>query len=159
MAVLGPYYVAEDKAGSYLLLKLNPNYWKRDASGRQLPYIDSIRLDIQQNRDKELLRLMRGEIDFINSVNAEGFDLLKSQAPQMALDAGVSLDSEQIWFNLVPSAPLPDYKKVWFRSTHFRRAISSAVNREDLARVVFHGHAQPAVSMISPATNSGSTRS
>ena len=84
MAVLGPYYVAENKAGSYLRLKRNPNYWKHDAAGRQLPYIDSIRLDIQENRDMEMLRLVRGEIDFINTLDAEYFDKLASQAPGMA---------------------------------------------------------------------------
>ena len=151
MAVLGPYYVAENKAGAYVLLKRNPNYWKRDLAGRQLPYIDSIRLDIQQNRDIEMLRLVRGEIDFINSLNAEFFDKLKSSAPQMAFDAGVSLDSEEMWFNQVASAPLPDYKKVWFASTRFRHAVSWSIRRDDLARVVFRGHAQPAVSFISPA--------
>src|SRR5581483_2649787 len=50
MAVLGPYYVAENKAGAYLLLRRNPNYWKHDASGRQLPYVETVRVDIQQNR-------------------------------------------------------------------------------------------------------------
>ena len=150
-AVLGPYYVSENKSGSYLLLRRNPNYWKHDPAGRPLPYIDSIRLDIQQNRDIEMLRLQRGEIDFINSLNSEYFDRLKSSAPQMAFDAGVSLDSEEMWFNQVPSAPLPDYKKAWFASTRFRRAISSSIRRDDLVRVVFRSHAQPAVSFISPA--------
>src|SRR5215467_5932979 len=56
MAVLGPYYVADYQAGSYLLLKRNPNYWKRDAAGRSLPYTDSVRLYVQQNRDAEMLR-------------------------------------------------------------------------------------------------------
>ena len=151
MAVLGSYYVAENKAGSYLLLRRNPNYWKHDARGRQLPYIDSVRLDIQQNRDIEMLRLVRGEIGFINSLNAEYYDKLAAQAPRMAVDAGVSLDSEQMWFNQVPRAPLPAYKKAWFTSTNFRRAISSSIHREDLARVVYRGHARPAVSWISPA--------
>ena len=59
MAVLGPYYVAENKAGAYLLLKRNPNYWKHDQAGQQLPYIDSVKLDIQQNRDIEALRLKK----------------------------------------------------------------------------------------------------
>ncbi len=36
-AVLGPYYIADHKAGSYVLLQRNPNYWKRDQAGRQLP--------------------------------------------------------------------------------------------------------------------------
>jgi peptide/nickel transport system substrate-binding protein len=151
MAVLGPYYVAENKAGSYLLLKRNPNYWKHDAAGRQLPYIDSVRLDIQQNREIEILRLVRGEIDFINSLSAEYYDKLAAQAPRMVVDAGPSLDSEEMWFNQVPGAPLPAYKKAWFASTNFRRAISESIHREDLARVVFRGHARPAVSWISPA--------
>ena len=151
MAVLGPYFVAENKAGAYLLLNRNLNYWKHDQSGRQLPYIDRVRLDIQQNRDIEALRLTRGEIDFINSLNAESFESLKARAPQTVFDAGVGLDSEQMWFNQVSSAPLPDYKKAWFASTNFRRAISSSIHRDDLARVVFKGHAQPAVSFISPA--------
>jgi peptide/nickel transport system substrate-binding protein len=151
MAVLGPYFLADNKAGVYLLLKRNPNYWKHDQAGRQLPYIDRVRLDIQQNRDTEALRLTRGEIDFINSMSAESFEALKAKAPQTVLDAGVGLDSEQLWFNQVASSPLPDYKKAWFTSTNFRRAISASIHRDDLARVVFKGHAQPAVSFISPA--------
>src|SRR6266481_2676350 len=135
MAVLGSYYVAENKAGAYLILKRNPNYWKHDPTGVQLPYIDSVRLDIQQNRDMEMLRLVRGEIDFVNSVDAEYYDKLVAQAPNLAYDAGVSLDSEQMWFNQVPTSPLPAYKKAWFTSTNFRRAISQSINRADLARI------------------------
>lgn len=151
MAVLGPYYVAENKAGSYLILKRNSNYWKQDASGRQLPYVDSIRLDIVQNQDTEILRLLRGEIHFINSLNPEYFDKVASENPGMAHDAGVSLDSEEIWFNQVAHALLPDYKKQWFRSTNFRRAISESINRQDLARVAFRGYAHPAIGPVSPA--------
>lgn len=150
-SVLGPYYLAENKSGSYLLLKRNPNYWKHDASGRPLPYIESVRLDIQQNRDIEMLRLTRGEIELINSLDAENYEKLKARAPQVAVDAGVGLDSEQIWFNQVASAPLPAYKKAWFASTRFRNAISQAINRNDIARVVYRSHARPAVSWISPA--------
>lgn len=151
MAVLGPYYLAENRSGSFILLKRNPSYWKRDGTGRQLPYIDSVRLDIQQNRDTELLRLTRGEIELINSLDAENYEKLKARAPQMAVDAGVGLDSEQIWFNQVPAAPLAAYKRTWFASTHFRQAISQSINRDDLARVVYRGHARPAISWISPA--------
>jgi peptide/nickel transport system substrate-binding protein len=151
MAVLGPYYVAENKAGSYLILKRNPNYWKHDANGRPLPYIDSIRLDIQQNRDIEMLRLVRGEIDFINSLDAEYFDKVMSENSSMGHDAGASLDAEFMWFNQVASSPLPSYKKAWFTTTNFRRAISEAINRQDLSRIAFRGRARPAVGPISPA--------
>jgi peptide/nickel transport system substrate-binding protein len=151
MAVLGPYFVGENKAGAYLILKRNPNYWEKDPSGRTLPYIESVRLDIQQNRDIEMLRLTRGEIHFINSLDAEYFDKVAAQDPSMAHDAGASLDSEEMWFNQVANSPLPAYKKAWFTSTNFRRAISEAINRDDIARIVFRGHAHPAVGPVSPA--------
>jgi peptide/nickel transport system substrate-binding protein len=151
MAVLGPFVVADYKAGASVLLKRNPNYWKSDAQGRKLPYLDSIELDIQANRDVEMLRFKRGEIDLINSLDSEYFDKLAATSPQQVRDAGPSLDSEQMWFNEVAKAPIPAYKRAWFRSQNFRRAISEATNRDDLSRVVFHGHAQPAVGPVSPA--------
>ena len=151
MAVLGPFMVADYKPGSSVLLKRNPNYWKTDSQGRKLPYLDSIELDIQPNRDVEMLRFKRGEVDLINSLDSEYFDKLAATSPQLVHDAGPSLDSEQLWFNEVAKSPIPAYKKNWFRSATFRRAISEAINREDLSRVVFHGHAQPAVGPFSPA--------
>jgi peptide/nickel transport system substrate-binding protein len=151
MAVLGPFVVADYKPGATVLLARNPNYWKHDAQGRSLPYLDSIRLDIQSNRDVEMLRFKRGEIDLINSLDSEYFDKLAATSPQVVHDAGPSLDNEEVWFNLASKSPLPAYKKNWFRSANFRRAISQAINRDDLSRVVFRGHAQPAVGPVSSA--------
>ncbi len=150
-AVLGPFMLADYKPGAAVLLKRNPNYWKSDEQGRKLPYLDSIRLDIQPNRDVEMLRFKRGELDLINSLDSEYFDKLEATSPQLVHDAGPSLDSEQLWFNEVAKAPIPGYKKNWFRSASFRRAVSEAINREDLSRIVFHGHAQPAAGPFSPA--------
>ena len=151
MAVLGPFYVAEHKPGSYVLLKRNPNYWRKDASGRALPYLDSVRLDIQSNRDIEALRFRRGEIHLINSIDAEYYDRLSQATPAALHDAGPSLDTEQLWFNQVKTAPIPVYKRAWFRSQAFRKAVSEAINRDDLARVVFGSHARPAFGPVSPA--------
>jgi len=151
MAALGPFYIAEHKSGSHILLKRNPYYWKKDSSGRQLPYLDSIRLDIEQNREIEALRFKRGEIHLINIVSPAIYDKFSTQDRSLVQDAGPSADTEQLWFNQVASAPIPAYKLAWFTSTNFRRAISEAINRDDLARIVFRGHARPAIGVISPA--------
>jgi peptide/nickel transport system substrate-binding protein len=151
MAVLGPFYVADYKSGSYVLLKRNSNYWKKDAAGRQLPYLDSVHLDIQPNRDIEAMRFRRGEIHLINSIDTEYYDRIGTASPAVVRDAGPSLDSEQMWFNQAAKAAIPAYKLAWFRSQNFRRAVSEAINREDLARVVFASHAKPAVGPVSPA--------
>lgn len=148
-AVLGPFMVGEYKPGAYVLLRRNPNYWKHDANGKKLPYLDSIRLEIQQNRELELLRFRRGQLDMVNKIDPEMYDRLSAEMPRAVVDAGPSLDWEIVFFNQVASAPLPDYKKKWFQSDAFRLAVSEAINRDDLCRVVYRGHAKPAVGPIS----------
>ena len=150
-AVLGPFMVAEYKAGASVRLERNPYYWKKDAQGRRLPYLDAIHMDIQPSRDVEMLRFKRGELDLINTLDTDYFDRLGANSPQVVHDAGPSLDSDFMWFNQVANAPIPEYKRAWFRSANFRRAVSQAVNREDLARIVYGGHAQPGVGPVSPA--------
>lgn len=150
-AVLGPFTVAENKPGNYISLQRNAHYWKTDAAGRRLPYLDSIRFDIQQNREMELLRFRRGQLDLIANVDPDLYDRLFAELPGAVVDAGPSLDWEVVFFNQSPQSPLPEYKKAWFRSTAFRHAISNAINREDLCRIVYHGHARPAAGPVSPA--------
>lgn len=153
MAVLGPFYVADYKAGSHILLQKNPNYWRHDAQGHALPYIDSVRLDIQRNRDTELLRFRRGELQLINRLDAEQFDRLQHENPAVTRNAGTGLDAEELWFNQSPAAPLPEYKKAWFGAKEFRKAISMAINRSDLCRIVYAGYAKPAYGPVSPSNH------
>ena len=149
--VLGPFNVGEQKAGEYVLLKRNPHYWKRDDSGHQLPYLDAVRLYVLSNRDTELIRFRQGDIQLVDKVSPDLYEQLHTENASAARDLGPSVESEQLWFNEVARSPLPEYRKAWFRSRNFRRAISMAINRADLARVAFRGHATPSVGMVSPA--------
>jgi peptide/nickel transport system substrate-binding protein len=150
-AVLGPFELGEYKPGAYVLLRRNPNYWKHDANGHPLPYLDSIRLEIQQNRELELLRFRRGELDLINKLDPDMYDRLSADMPHAVVDSGPSLDWETVFFNQVANAPLPEYKRRWFRSDDFRRGISEAIRRDDIVRIVYHGHAHVAAGPVSVA--------
>ena len=147
-AGLGPFTLSEYKAGSSLLLKRNPNYWKKDAQGRQLPYLDSLRIDIQQNREIEMARFLRGELHLMSSVTVDAFDQIGAR--QGAVDAGPTFDSEVLWFNQVPAAPIAAYKKKWFQSAAFRLALAEMVQRDDIVKLVYHGRATPAAGPFSP---------
>ncbi len=149
-AVLGPFMVAEYKTGQYVLLGRNPNYWMRDAQGQTLPKVDQIRLDITTNRDLEALRFRRGEIHMINKVEPDTYQTLAGQMPGAVRNAGVSFESEQLWFNQVTKSPIPAYKLAWFRSSGFRRAVSESIRRDDLARIAMKGLAVPGVGPVSP---------
>jgi peptide/nickel transport system substrate-binding protein len=135
------------------VLARNTHYWKRDSAGRQLPYLDAIRLDVQQNRETELLRFERGEIQLINALDPEYFDRLAAKGSNQVVDAGPGTDAEFLWFNQAGSAPISPYKLAWFRTTEFRRAISEALNREDICRLVYRGHARPAAGPVSTANH------
>ena len=150
-AVLGPFVLTSRQAGSFLILSRNPNYWKKDEHGVKLPYLDSIRFEIQRNRDLELLRFRKGEFQIVNNLEPELFDRVQAEAPDTVRDLGVSLDSEQLWFNQVPTAPIPANKKAWFASREFRAAVSQTILRDDLVRVVYRGHGSPAAGPVSPA--------
>ena len=148
---LGAFVIADRRPGVSIQLKRNPAYWKRDSNGRPLPLVDSIRFDIEQNRDLEILRFRRGDVDLIDKLTPELFDRLASDAPGTSIDAGPTLDSEFLWFNQAKRAPMPDATKEWFQSAGFRRAVSLAINRADLCRIVYRGHATPASGPVSPA--------
>ncbi len=150
-ASLGPFRLAQRQPGVFLLLGRNPLYWKLDRSGRRLPYLDAIKLEVVTNREIELARFHRGELHIISPLDAELFDRIKADSPGLVHDAGPSLDFEQLWFNQVVSSPLPNFKKAWFKSANFRRGISAAIQREDLCRVVFRGYARAAIGPISPS--------
>jgi len=149
-AVLGPFQIADHKPGSYIRLARNPNYWKTDR-GKRLPYLDSIRLEIQQNRELELLHFRRGQVHLISSLNPDQFEQLSAEDRTSVKDAGPTLEAELLWFNLNRSAPIESYRKAWFQSRNFRLAVSHAIHRDDLSRVVYHGHAQPGVGPFSQA--------
>ena len=150
-ASAGPFFISEYRRGEYARLLRNPNYWKRDSSGRPLPYLDSIRLDIQQNHDIELTRFLRGEFQAINRLEPDSFVRLRKERPAAARNLGASLDSEFIWFNQAPSRTVPDWKRKWFTSTAFRHAISLSIHRDDIVRIVFGGNAHVAAGPVSTA--------
>lgn len=149
----GPYYVAEYRRGQFLRMERNTHYWKHDAAGTPLPYLPAIRLDVIASEEQEQVRFMRGQYQVLNKLAPDYFNLLLRTMPQAAHDLGPSLNTEQLWFNQASASPLPAYEKAWFQNTAFRVAVSRAIQRADLARLAYAGHATPAYGFISPANH------
>lgn len=150
---MGPFRLRQHLPGQRIVLERNPYYWKRDEEGRSLPRLSRMIFEILPDENARLLRLRGGEVDLVELVSPEGFSLLEGDAsPELVLrDLGPGLMSERLWFNLNPEAPIADYKKGWFGDARFRRAISSAIDRTGMARVVFDGRASAAVGPVSIA--------
>jgi peptide/nickel transport system substrate-binding protein len=150
-AGLGPFLIAERVPGSHIVLKRNPVYWKRQPDGKPLPRLDTIRLEFQQNRDLELVRFRRGELHLIDKLSPDLYERLARETPGRVFDSGPTMDVEFLWFNMAPQSPVAAYRKAWFQSQSFRRAVSEAIERFGLTRVVYRGHASPSAGLVSPA--------
>ncbi len=155
----GPFVVADYRRSQFVRLRRNPHYFRRDPSGMPLPYAAAVRLDILDNAEQETRLFQRGEYDLIQGIAPDYFELLKRKAPSSVRDLGPSLNTEQLWFNQSPAAPLPDWEKRWFQNQAFRVAVSRAIHRSDLARIAYAGHATPAYTFISPANQAWYNRS
>ncbi len=150
-ASAGPFYLTDYQPGQFVRLARNPNYWKRDSAGKHLPYLDSIRVDIEGNHDVQVEHFLRGDLDIIEKLDPASFDRVNEAKPASARSLGPSLDSESFWFNESPQQTIPEWKRQWFQSANFRNAISKAINRDDIARVVYGGRAHPASGPVSPS--------
>jgi peptide/nickel transport system substrate-binding protein len=149
----GPFLVADYRRSQYVRLRRNPHYFARDNNGVQLPFATGIRLDVVDNHEQVIRLFEHGEYDVIDNLPPDYFGLLKQKAPGAVRDLGASLNTEQMWFNQAPGAPLAEWEKSWFRSQAFRVAVSRSIHRTDLARIAYEGHATPAYSFISPANS------
>jgi peptide/nickel transport system substrate-binding protein len=147
----GPFFVVEYQRSQYVRLRRNTYYGVRDAGGAVLPRASGVLLDIVENPEQQIRLFQRGDADLIDRLPPDYYELLRQRAPGTVRDMGPSLNTEQMWFNQAPASPLPAWERGWFQNQAFRVAVSQAIHRDDLARVVYLGHATPAYSFISPA--------
>jgi len=143
-AGLGPFRVKEYVAGQRLVLERNPYYWKADAQGTRLPYLDEIVFLFVPSADAQVLRFQSGETDIISRLGAENFSVLSRQPRGYTLaDAGPGLEYNFLFFNLNELGEKgfaeTKRKQKWFSDGKFRLAVSAAVDRDAIVRLVYQG--------------------
>ncbi|HXG88043.1 MAG TPA: ABC transporter substrate-binding protein [Vicinamibacterales bacterium] len=155
---IGPFMLTRYEPGQRLVYERNPRYWRRDAQGQQLPYLDQIVIEIIPEQDTEMVRLQAGQVDFgqqqLRATDIAGMRTLAAQGKLQLLDLGVSTDPDSFFFNLRAKQWANDPRGAWLPRKEFRQAISHAVDREAFAETVFLGEAVPIHGPVTP----GNTR-
>ncbi len=151
---LGPFVLAAHVSGQRLTFTRNPRYWRRDAAGAQLPYLDTLTVVIVGDQNTEALRMQSGDIDLManGDIRPEDYVAFKRLADRGAIrliDAGVGIDPNLLWFNLNP-AQTADSRRPWLHTAAFRQAVSCAVDREAIVNTVHLGAAVPIYVPITP---------
>jgi len=155
----GPYKMKEYKPSQYVVLARNPNYWKRDAEGNQLPYIEQIRIVIVPNQDVQLLKFQAGEIDGLG-IRGQDYPLLKPKERSgnfTLYNAGPAFGTNFIIFNQNPGKDqqgkpyINPVKLSWFTDLNFRKAVAHAIDKETIIANVMNGLGYPQHAAMSPA--------
>ena len=153
----GPFMVDTAQVGERVALKRNPNYWKKDEAGTQLPYLDTLTLEIITDPNNALTRLNQNTLDVADRIRTTDYAALRSaNGPVKAHDAGPGQASDYMWFNLNAAKGgeklegTPKYK--WFTDKRFRKAVAHAVDRKSIAANTLQGLATPVYGFV-PAGN------
>ncbi len=154
-AGLGPFRLKEYVAGQRLVLERNPYYWKTDVKGQRLPYLSELVFLFVPNADAQVLKFQSGETDVISQLGAENFSVLSRQQKNYTMaDAGPGLEYNFLFFNLndlgEQASPEMRRKQNWFRDVKFRQAVSAAVDREAIVRLVYQGRGAPLWGPVTP---------
>ncbi|HKK48883.1 MAG TPA: ABC transporter substrate-binding protein [Alkalispirochaeta sp.] len=142
---VGPYHIVEYTPGVRLVMQRNPHYWKSDAGGTGIPYVDRVIYRIVPDQNSEFLAFRNGTKDAYSARPEDLDELLNVEDPDYSVyNGGESLGASLISINQNPSN-VDAVKHAWFIEPQFRQAISSMLNRERVVEQVYRGLASPAV--------------
>jgi peptide/nickel transport system substrate-binding protein len=152
----GAFSLESYTPGERLVFKKNPYYWRKDAQGKQQPYIEKIIWQIVESTDTALVQFRSGGLDSYG-VTPDFFSLLKKEEQKGSYkiyNGGPATGTTFMSFNLNQGErdgkPLVDpVKSRWFNNVKFRQAIAYGINRQRMINNIYRGLGAPQDSPIS----------
>lgn len=139
----GPFVVESYAPRDKLVVSRNPNYWRTDVEGRQLPYLDGIEFRVIEDSETAAEALKNGDIDiFATSAAVVISDFRESGEDFAMVEQDRYTETNYTMIDLDKPGPLQD-KRV-------RCALRAAVDRQELIDLTAGGILQPANGLFSP---------
>ena len=146
----GPWILGEYSRGQWVVLKRNPNYWRKDAAGQKLPYFDEMAFLIAKDINTMLLNFQQQKSDVFQCLSGKDVAALRpnQQAENFTLyQLGPDFATVFVSFNqnldAAAQGKIPAYKVKWFRDTRFRQAVAYAINKNTILNNVMRRLAHP----------------
>jgi ABC-type transport system substrate-binding protein len=140
----GPFIVQSYAPRDAMVVTKNPHYWQKDKAGVQLPYLDKITFKVIEDSATAEQALQDGNIDIFSTGNAQviaDFRKTPDTFPMIEQDKYVSTG-----YLLVDLAK----KQSAISDERVRCAISKAIDRKEIADLVYAGIPIPANGVFSP---------
>ena len=155
----GPFTIFSYKPGERLVLEPNPHYWRADAEGQRLPYLDYLVIKFVAEANTAIAHFATGKSD-ASGVGADDFEWVQRAADVYDFkiyNMGPSANVNFFWFNQhrghsESGEPYVEaHKLAWFTDKYFRKAILHGFNRRGLIDALLFGKGEPLHSIIPPA--------
>jgi oligopeptide transport system substrate-binding protein len=152
----GPYVYDASSDSSRLVLTRNPNYFRYDSLGNQLPYIDSVIVTFVPNKIDEFKMFQTGKLDYIKGVPSSQVDKMveeqisdfQHKPPKYVLARVPEMSTQYYAFNAT---------KAPFNDVRVRKAFNYAIDRTNkIVNEVLEGEAfAPGIHGITPPSFTG----
>ncbi len=127
---------------AYLVYEKNPNYWRKDAGGNQLPYLNTIRIEIIPDDTVRTAAFDAGDIDVL--IGAPATEVKRLVADPKFQTVKFVGSGTSFWYI---NHDFPPLDNVWFR-----RAFSASIDRGNYIKNFLVGDEPIVNGFLTPAT-------
>jgi peptide/nickel transport system substrate-binding protein len=142
----GPFKLVEWQVNNHLTAEKNPDYWRTDEDGNQLPYLDEIEFRPITEAQQRLNALESGEVDAFHTTDIATVEELRDLADDGQVNLTESAKNAEVG-NLMLNATAPP-----FDNQIARQAAATAIDRDEVNDIISKGIPEIANGPFSPGT-------
>jgi len=148
---LQPWVLKTQPPSDRYIFERNPYYHRIDANGLQLPYIDQVALAVASS-DLIPAKVAAGEADLQGAyLGFSNYTFLKEAEERSGYKVRRWLATKGARMALYPDLNVVDpVLRELFQKAEFRRALSVAIDRDDINNTIFYGVATPSNNTVLP---------
>jgi peptide/nickel transport system substrate-binding protein len=153
----GPWMLGSYTRGQNVTLKRNPNYWKKDAAGNKLPYLDEQVWLITRDLNLMLVNFKQGTTDTYSLSSGKDIPELKRAEKldfklyQLGPAHGMEFLALNCNMDAAKKGKFPEYRAKWFGDVRFRKAVAYAIDRQAIVRNILRNLGYPQLAPYSVA--------
>ncbi|MEM1363343.1 MAG: ABC transporter substrate-binding protein [Pseudomonadota bacterium] len=137
----GPFRFVEWRSGDRIMAERNPDYWRTDAEGRALPFLNTVTIRIIPNTAVKILEVRSGEVQLVDTVQVQDFPAIEEAEGIELIEKPTGIH-QFLAFNT--SRPP-------FDNADLRRAVLMAIDRGAIEQVVSQGFGVLTPTLVPPA--------
>jgi peptide/nickel transport system substrate-binding protein len=142
----GPFKMKSWRVNDSFVAEKNPNYWRKDAEGTQLPYLDEITFKPLEDGRARLNGLRAGDFDTIHTSTSLQIDEIRQLADSGDVNNVESDAYAEVGYTMLNSSKPP------FDSLTARKAVAFASDREAVNEIRAKGIPQIASGPFAPGS-------